>query len=438
MARHRVLLVVHNHPALLVGGVEMYVKGLYDALSASGDFEPILLARAGPPFTRTEAPHDDTPLALVNEDPNQYLIYTSFNDFEQLYGRLTTTKAGIARAFADFLEAQRPDVVHFQHSAYLGYDMVRVVRNTLPDVPIVYTFQEYWPICNRAGQMVRTLKNELCTEESPRRCHECFPEIPTETFYMRKRFIQSQLSLVDRFVAPSAFLLERYVDWGIPRDRILHEDYGFRPVPAAPVDDDAPGTRFAFFGQMNPYKGVDVLLRAMELLGPDFEGTLTVHGANYEHAPKELREELDRLLDETRTTVVYAGPYENDDLPRLMAETDWVIVPSIWWENSPLVISESFMHGRPVICSDIGGMAEKVENGVNGLHFSRGDAEHLADVLERAATTPGLWEKLRSGTKAPNRMDDHVAVLTDVYRRLMAERTPAADASGPLKGASSA
>ncbi len=424
MPRKTVLLVVHNHPELLVGGVEMYVKNLYDAFTGSEEFEPLLLARAGRPFSPTDAPHEDTPLALVNEDPNQYLLYTEFDDFEQLFGRLAGTKDRIARALQEFLEAQRPDVVHFQHSAYLGYDMVRVVRNTLPDVPIVYTFQEYWPICNRAGQMVRTGNNELCTEESPRRCNECFPETGTETFYMRKRFIQSQLALVDHFVAPSAFLLERYVDWGIPRERILHEDYGFRPVAPAPTGEGARN-RFGFFGQLNPYKGVDVLLRAMELLGPEFDGTLTVNGANYKHAPRELQVELDRLLEATRATVNFAGPYENDDVPRLMGEIDWVVVPSIWWENAPLVISEACLSGRPVICSDIGGMAEKVADGVNGLHFTRADDEHLADVLHRAAITPGLWERLRAGIKPPRLMDDHVTILSDLYTRLLAERAPA-------------
>ena len=155
MSGYRVLLVVHNHPELLVGGVEMYVKNLYDALRETGEIEPILLARAGRPFTPTDAPHDDTPLALVNDDPNQYLLYTDFDDFEQLFGRLGRSKGSVARAFEEFLLAQRPDVIHFQHTAYLGYDMVRVARNALPDAPIVFTFQEYWPICHRAGQMVR-------------------------------------------------------------------------------------------------------------------------------------------------------------------------------------------------------------------------------------------------------------------------------------------
>ncbi len=74
-----------------------------------------------------------------------------------------------------------------------------------------------------------------------------------------------------------------------------------------------------------------------------------------------------------------------------------MVVPSIWWETGPLVVWEAFQHGRPVICSDIGGMSEKVTDGVNGLHFRRGDADDLAETMLRAAETPGLWEQLHAG-----------------------------------------
>jgi glycosyltransferase involved in cell wall biosynthesis len=84
-----------------------------------------------------------------------------------------------------------------------------------------------------------------------------------------------------------------------------------------------------------------------------------------------------------------------------MARIDWVLVPSIWWENSPMVIQEAFVYGRPVICSGIGGMAEKVRDGVDGLHADAGNPVDWADTLLRAAETPGLWEKLRAGIRAP-------------------------------------
>ena len=126
---------------------------------------------------------------------------------------------------------------------------------------------------------------------------------------------------------------------------------------------------------------------------------VTVKGApaNLEVQSQEFQDRFKPLLEETSETVTVAGSYNRSQLAKLMARIDWVVVPSIWWENSPLVIQEAFLHGRPVICSDIGGMAEKVTDGVDGLHFRRGDAEHLAEVIERAARPPACGSSLRAG-----------------------------------------
>jgi glycosyltransferase involved in cell wall biosynthesis len=125
--------------------------------------------------------------------------------------------------------------------------------------------------------------------------------------------------------------------------------------------------------------------------------------------------------------VTLAGKYQHAELPRLMAEIDWVIVPSIWWENSPLVIQEAFMHGRPVICSQLGGMAEKVTDGVNGLHFAVGDAASLARTIDRALTTPGLWAKLRSGIPATYEIAQQVGVMEGIYAELFVRSRNAAE-----------
>ena len=90
------------------------------------------------------------------------------------------------------------------------------------------------------------------------------------------------------------------------------------------------------------------------------------------------------------------------------------------------MIQEAFLHGRPVICSDIGGMAEKVTDGVNGLHFTRGDVGSLATTISTAVNTPGLWEALRDGIPPVFGMDEHVANLTDTYQELRAQRAMAA------------
>jgi glycosyltransferase involved in cell wall biosynthesis len=128
--------------------------------------------------------------------------------------------------------------------------------------------------------------------------------------------------------------------------------------------------------------------------------------------------------------VTFVGEYKHDDLPALMEKTDWVVVPSIWWENSPLVIQEAFMHGRPVICSDIGGMAEKVRDRVNGLHFRARDPDSLAETIARAARSRELWSKLRAGIPEIYTMDEHVASLTRLYEGLSREKRNSAPKGG--------
>jgi glycosyltransferase involved in cell wall biosynthesis len=423
MNKRKVLFVCHNHPDMLVGGVEMYLRDVCLTLAGSDDFQPIVVARAGQPFTFADAPHADSPITLVGGDPNQYLVYTDFNDFDFFHGRLSRTKNTVSRAFRDLLLALEPDVVHFQHTAYIGYDVVRVTRNALPEAAIVYSFHEYLPICNRDGVMVRAPQGELCEAESPRRCHECFPDISPQTFFLRKRFIQSHLLRVDCFTAPSESVRDSYVAWGLPGDRFVVHPYAVAGSEVAPEPARSVRNRFGFFGQLNPYKGVDVLLRAMDALADDVDAHLWIHGANLDKQSEPWREHLGELLAVERDNVSFAGPYTRNAVAALMGDVDWVIVPSIWRETGPIVVLEAFREGRPVICSDIGGMSEKVEHGVNGLHFRRGDSEHLAHVIERACATPGLWDELRAGIPAhPARsLESNVADLTKIYERLLAQ-----------------
>ncbi len=417
--RPKVMFVAHNHPQIRPGGSEGYAFEVYEEMRDQGEFEPVFVVRSGPPISIADRQHEGRPFTLANNDPNQYLFYTDPTGFDWLYGR-SPHKSALTRFFSDFLLDQQPDLVHFHHTMFLGYDILRVTRNTLPDVPIVYTIHDHTLICNRDGQMVRTGTDQLCNEASPRRCHECFPGISQQTFFMRERFIKSQLSAVDLFIIPSKDAFERYVDWGIPRSRIVHEPHG-RP-PREMIDDadaDLPRDRFGFFGQLTAYKGANVLLEAMSLLGEDFKGTLTIHGANLEIAEQEFQEQLTALLEDSHANVRLAGEYTYSDLPNLMERIDWVVVPSITYETGPLTLLEAFEHGRPVICSDIGGMAEKVTDGVDGLHFRRGNAHSLASTLRRAASDPELWKELRAGIPPVQTMSDHIHRLAGHYRSLL-------------------
>jgi glycosyltransferase involved in cell wall biosynthesis len=420
MAKLKVLYVSHNHPVVRPGGAEAYALELHEAMRMSNEFEPIFLARTGPPVSNIQRPHEGTLFTTINDDPSQYFIYTDAAEFDWFYGT-SRNKEVATKYFHEFLLACKPDIVHFQHSLFLGYDLLRVTRNTLPHVPIVYTLHEFLPICHRNGQMVRTRNDEPCLEASPRRCHECFPEILPQTFFMRKRFVQSHFDLVDLFIAPSHFLRDRFVDWGIPEEKVVFEEYGRHQVqPLKTIEEKRPHNRIAFFGQFNFFKGVNVLLQAMKILGEeDSNDHLWVHGANLSLQPQEFQEEFRSLIQATERNVTLVGRYDHDQLADLMANIDWIVVPSIWWENSPLVIQEAFQYGKPVICSNIGGMAEKVTDGVNGLHFRARDPLNLAQTIRRAISTPGLWEHLRQGIPQVYRMEDHVASLAEKYRKLL-------------------
>jgi len=302
--------------------------------------------------------------------------------------------------------------------------MLREIRSTLgDDVPILYTLHEFLPICHRNGQLVRTTSEKPCREESPRRCHECFPEVSPQAFFMRKRFIQSQMSVVDRFLAPSNFLRDRFVDWGLPADKVRFEEYGRLPVTAAATRERRQRNRLVFIGQLSYFKGVNVLLKAMERLQDDgVDVHLAIYGANLELQPDEFRAEFAELLETTKAIVDFEGEFNHDDLPAIMADADWVIVPSLWWENSPLVIQEAAQHRRPVIASDIGGMAEKVHDGVSGLHFKAADPASLAETITRAVSTRKLWDELQRRIESPYAMDEHVRSLTRQYRELLAAK----------------
>ncbi len=223
-------------------------------------------------------------------------------------------KALYSRHLTDFLLAQRPDVVHLQHTHFIGLDLLSQIRRVLPDAAIVYTLHEFLPICHRHGQMVRTFSDELCGEASPRRCHECFPEISPQSFFLRERFVKGHFENVDRFLAPSAQLMDKYLRWGIEPERIEVEEYG-RLAP----DRRAPDPRqtkspanIGFFGQLSHFKGAKVMLEAMALLDDDVDAHLWLHGANLElqtaGVPGGIRRSCSRQL---RDSVTFRGPYDH-------------------------------------------------------------------------------------------------------------------------------
>jgi glycosyltransferase involved in cell wall biosynthesis len=418
MSKPKVLFVCHNHPDLHPGGTEIFSHGLFQAMKAQHGLDAVYLACVNK-VHRGRLP--GTLLQSAGPAADEILLWAGHFD------RFTLSQVdlhGIVPEFERLLLAFRPDVVHFHHVLLMGIEALQVVRRVLPEAAILLTLHDYYPICANDGQMVTTRDRKLCRAASADSCTNCFPETTRDRFVMRELFIKQNLSLVDRFISPSDFLKRRYIEWGLPGDRIEVVRNGVRDTataPHLPLPPSGKRDRFAFFGHLNPFKGGLVAIDAAKRLAQRAGAapSLTLHGSA-DFQTDEFKAELAKATDGV-PFIVARGRYSRDELPALMAEIDWVIVPSIWWENAPLIIQEAFQHHRPVICSGIGGMAEAVRDGVDGLLFNVGDPRHLAARMEEALD-PDLWMKLVSGIKPPRRMSESADEHLALYNKLCAAR----------------
>ena len=421
MLSQKILIISHCHPDLIKGGGQNAAYNLFKELRKEDNYEVVFLAydeygkssHLGSPFQTRTTDGSEIILSGGNHDP---FI------FSQLNSRL------VWHDFRIFLESFAPTVVHFHHYHNLGLELLREVHKYSKTIPIIVTLHEFSAICNHHGQMVKTFEYKLCYKSNPIDCRQCFPDKSPEDFQLRELYIKSFFNLVDVFIAPSQFLLKRYTDWGIAQEKIQYLDYGqpkVEPVPPRILGVGEKRNRFAYFGQLNMFKGILIVLEAIEKLTKDVRKTicLDIYGANLQLQSESFQHKFSELLEKTKDCVRFLGPYQPEELPNLMSNIDWVIVSSIWWENAPLVIEEAFIHKRPVICSNIGGMAEKVEDEKSGLHFRVGDPIALADCITRAAKEDGLWQKLSNGISERLTIQEVADKTKNIYLDIQEKRS---------------
>jgi glycosyltransferase involved in cell wall biosynthesis len=411
--RTSVLLIAHGHPRISKGGAETVAYTLFEEYRRRG-LDVTFLARIDGPA------HGGSVFSTLGSD-RELLFHSAMHDyftFRALEARL------IWKDFRDVLLRLRPSIVHFHHYLHLGLELIHEVRRTLPDAKIVLTLHEYLLLCHHYGQMVKSNTHQLCYRSSPEECARCFPERSPGDFFLRERYIKTMLSDVDGFIAPSQFLADRYRAWGLAPERVHFVEYGHAQSDVLPPRELAAGEgrgRFAYFGQINPFKGLLVLLEAFGRLSPSDRARvhLDIHGANLGGQTEAFQGAFERALGATNDCVDFQGPYEAHELPRLMAATDWVIVPSTWWENSPVVIDEARSLGRPILCSNIGGMAERVGDGQDGHHFPVGDASALRDLVARLSIGTEAWDRIAKRIRPPTDIRDTAEQQLKIYREAL-------------------
>ena len=382
-----IAIVSHTHPSVSKGGAEIAAFSLYEGLRRIGT-DAIFIA---------VCPSIERHKLLLGSD-REFAIISDQMRYDHFY---QLSSADVWRQLREILVSQDVRLVNFHHFLQVGVNSLRALAAET-DIPFAVTLHEFLAICNHHGQMVTRPARRLCPMATPSGCATCFPENSRAQFDARKRVIQSALLPAAAFVSPSHFLADRMIAWGLPREKFVVIENGLRLVDKHDerehiAVDDRPWT-FGYFGQITPFKGIDTLLDTIDLLARQPEigrrVRIRVHGNVIGQEPEFVARFNATFAKHSFTS--YAGPYDNADVRKLMGACDYVLTPSTWWENSPVVIQEAYAAGRPVICTGIGGMAEKVPNRRSGLHFRLGDATDLARAMFEAADEV-LYRALCSG-----------------------------------------
>lgn len=466
----RVLLVSHLFPPAHGAGTEVYTLELARRLRAR-DHDVLVfttdkdIGRAN--FSVRERSHAGV---AVTELTNNLF----YEDFEE-----TWSCPPAEEAFAVTLDSFRPDVVHFQHLMYLSVGCLELAAAR--GAAVVFTLHDFWLECPRMGQLVHA-DGSICHTVDHDRCGTCLARFKWRQSAIERgtgRLIAGVRSLtgvdlgpiargarrllrpdqrapgaegagpgdgagdarasadfasaarardgalrarvlasVDCFVSPSAFLLERFVAWGIPRARIRHLATGVDRAAFEGVRREAPAgsradrpLRIVFLGTLVPLKGAHVLLDAWSRLSETERerGELAVFGPA-EHAPAYV---ADLEARARALGVRLGGALGRDEVSRTLAASDLLVVPSTWFENRPLIVLEALAARTPLLVSDLGGLAELVVAGESGWTFPVGDATALAGHLRRVLADPtpltrlyaapqplASWEELTEGTEA--------------------------------------
>lgn len=375
----RVAVLAHASPRYSFGGGEIAAQRECELLREIG-IEALLAGAIVRPNS-----HFAPAIEMVNTNEAIFTI----NDYDMIHEIWKDNQA--VTDLIELVYRHEADIVHLHHCWHIGLNTMVRLKRRLPAARFVLTLHEMLAICMNHGQMVRTT-GELCRRYDRIACNGCFPDRSIQSIERRRRAYLSVFELMDFYIYPSEFIRQRFEEWGLPKAKgmVLENvlDRGAETaVPDHPRESgDFEQRRFGFFGQATGFKGLNVLIRAAAIAKArtsDF--VVYVYGATRERV-EQFFPELKSTIDALGPTVLFAGRYESSDVYRLMSRCDWIVVPSIWWENSPVVIQEALGANVPLIVSDIGGMAEKVRADLDGFHFRVGDYVDLAEKMSRSAT----------------------------------------------------
>lgn len=424
------LKIIHGYPPHYSAGSEVYSQSICEELVAKGHRVTIL--------TREEYPYAVDFRCRKEQVQENFCLYY----INMPRGRDGYRHAAIDAQVAALVAQLQPDVAHIGHLNHLSTGIVEVLHQA--NIPIVFTLHDFWLMCPRGQFLQRNFDGdhtyELCNGQDDQKCATqcykmCFSgredfyaqDVAYWTAWIARRMAETRalIPYVDQFIAPSRQLMARFVqDFGLPTNKVQYLDYGFPTHYLYPIPPNPQKDRFTigYIGTLIPAKGVNLLLEAFsELQG---KAVLKIWGAKDSQSQKALL----AMAATASNPIEFCGAYKNEELrEQVFQEVDVLVVPSIWVENSPLVIHEAQACRLPVITANVGGMAEYVHHQVNGLLFDHRSRESLQQQLQWALEHPTALSKLgqRGYLHHPEgnvpTIEEHCQTLETIYQHVQSK-----------------
>lgn len=428
----KILKIIHGYPPRYNAGSEVYSKSVCEELAK--EHEVFV-------FTREEDPYlPDFAIRTEKLKTNLTLYLANMSQAKDGFRH-----KALDNRFAEILQDIKPDVAHIGHLNHLSTGFADVLKGM--NIPIVFTLHDFWLMCPRGQFLQRNFGNpnrlQLCDKQEDGKCaRNCYnayftgkEENKKEDVEYWTRWISARMEetraivgKVDLFIAPSNYLRERFIrDFHVPENKILYLDYGFPLQHLEPKSQHASGNGFTFgyIGTHIPAKGVNQLIAAFGKVKEN--ASLKIWGNKDAQSTKALIE----IARATSAKIEFKGEYDNSRISQeVFSQVDCIVVPSVWAENSPLVIHEAQACRVPVITADFGGMAEQVKHRINGLNFNHRDIEDLGEKLQWAVQhsqelrTMAQKGYLHSANGQVQSTQDHCTELVSIYKELTRKSNP--------------
>lgn len=309
----------------------------------------------------------------------------------------------------------RPDIIH-AHNTFPLISPSLLWAAKRHNVPVVQTLHNFRLLCAQAmflrdGHVCQDCLGRLPWRGIARKCYRGSTAasatlVATLALHRALRTYQTK---VTRYIALNEFCRSKFIEGGLPPERIAVKPNFVATVDAPPENITRTGALFV--GRLSQEKGIDVLRSTFEKLA-DIKITVAGDGPA-------------RTTLADCPTIALLGQIDAHEVLALMKRSSYLVMPSIWFENFPRTIVEAFACGLPVIASRLGAMADIIRDGITGLLFEPGSAEDLAEKITWAESRPGEMQHMGSNARKEYETrytpEINYRQLVDIYEQALRE-----------------